>query len=79
MRQTGPLRRGGLYLITPMDQEVAHMGAVGGAQLQRHYASRLQPWPGKALGHCLDLAIVLHTMRRNTLTSLYDHDNYSIE
>jgi len=28
------------------------MGAVGGAQLQGHYASCLQPWPGKPLGQC---------------------------
>ena len=27
----------------------------------------------------LDRASVLHTMQRNTLTSLYDHDDYSTE
>jgi hypothetical protein len=51
--RAGPLWRGaGLHLITPIDQNVTHMGAVGGAQFQRHHTGGLQSWLGKALGQC---------------------------
>ena len=38
MRRAGPIRRGaGHKLVTTIDQDLAHVGAVGGTQVQRHH------------------------------------------
>jgi len=51
MSRAGPIRGGaGHKLVAPIGQDLAHMGAVGGAQLQRHHAGRFQPGLAKALG-----------------------------
>ena len=55
-----------------------HIGQLFGGGLAAGWMCRINPRICDGSFY-LDNLDVLHTMQRNTLTSLYDHDDYSTE